>query len=106
MSLFKKYPILKSRYVYVGLAFLIWIVFLDQNNLFQQYKTYQEMQRMNQKEAFLDSEIVKNRELVDRLNSSPEELEKYAREEYWMKKEGEDLYIILPDSVESVDTTQ
>ncbi len=105
-KLFNKYPILKNRYAYVGLAFLIWIVFLDQNNLFQQYKSYQELRNMKKKEAFLDSETVKNREMVEKLSNNRKELEKYARERYWMKKENEDLFIILPDSSATKDSVQ
>ncbi len=105
-NLFNKYPILKNRYAYVGLAFLIWMIFLDQNNLFQQYKTYKELQNMKKKEAFLDSEIVKNKQMVERLSNNQKELEKYARERYWMKKEDEDLFIILPDSTHTQDTLQ
>ncbi len=105
-KLLDKYPILKNRYAYVGLAFVIWMVFLDQNNLFQQYKSYKELKKMEQKEAYLDSEIVKNKEIVQKLTDSQEELEKYARERYWMKKENEDLFIILPDSIKNTDTTQ
>ncbi len=105
-NILKKYPILKNRYAYVGLAFVIWITFLDQNNLFQQYKTYQELKRMEEKEVFLDEEIEKNKQMVEKLNTSPEELEKYARERYWMKRDNEDLFIILPDSVKSKDSLQ
>ncbi len=105
-DILKKYPILKNRYAYVGLAFLIWIIFLDQNNLFNQYKSYQELKKMEQKEAYLDSEIVKNKAMEEKLTTSKEELERYARERYWMKKDNEDLFIILPDSVKNKDSLQ
>ncbi len=105
-EIFKKYPILKNRYVYVTLFFLVWMIFLDDNNLFQQYRSYKELQKMKDKEAYLDEEINKNKEKIEKLSQSAEEREKYARERYWMKKENEDLYIILEDSLSITDTTQ
>ncbi len=96
----EKYPLLKNRYFLVAVLFSIWMIVFDQNNLFHQYESQQELKRMKEKEAFLDSEIVKNQRMLDRLENDPDELERYAREEYWMKKDSEDLFIII-DSADS-----
>lgn len=103
---FQKYPLLRNRYILILVAFLIWMTFLDQNNFFNQYKMTKELQRMKEKEAYLDSETVKNQQKVEELSKSKQALEKYARERYWMKKENEDLFIILEDSVNRKDTIQ
>ncbi len=105
-SIFTKYPILKNRYIYVSIGFLIWMIFIDDNNVFQQYKSYKELQKMKAKEAYLDEEIQKNKARVENLSSSAYQREKYARERYWMKRDNEDLYIILEDSINTQDTVQ
>ncbi len=99
-AFFEKYPLLKNRYFIVTVLFLVWMLIFDQNNFFHQYDTQKELNSMRQKEAYLDSEIARNRAQIEKLEN-PEELERYAREKYWMKKDNEDLFIIL-DSADTI----
>ena len=52
-----------------------------------------EINKLEKQKEFLQEEIKKDKEVIDRL-SDPEELEKFAREQYYLKKKDEEIYII------------
>ena len=90
--------IFKNFYFIAGAIFLIWMVFLDNNDLISQAKLsgkYNDL--LDEKEYY--KEKIKEVE-VDRagLLSDDELLEKFARERYLMKKKEEDLFIIVKKS--------
>jgi|TARA_B110000914_G_scaffold157033_1_gene138070 cell division protein DivIC len=84
----------KNKYFIVGFLFLIWISFIDENNLIV---LNQQMNNLGEKQKEIDSlerEIEELELRLEGLNNDPEELEKFARENFLMKKENEDIVII------------
>lgn len=82
-------------YVLATLFFLFWITFIDSNNLVNHFRLSQKLNQLeDQKEFYLGKKekITAERE---ELLSNPELLEKFARERYLMKKQTEDLYVIV-----------
>lgn len=82
-------------YVLAILFFLFWMFFIDSNNLVNHFRLSQKLNQLeDQKEFYLEkkAEITAERE---ELMSNPELLEKFARERYLMKKQTEDLYVIV-----------
>lgn len=93
-------PILKNKYTIVIFLFSIWITFLDDNNLIV---LYQRLNTLESKQAEIDNLKADNKEMeerLERLSKDPEELERFARENFLMKKEGEDIIIIRSKSNE------
>ena len=92
---YKKIPdVFKNKYFIVGFLFIIWIVFLDENNL---VSLNQQMNKLEEKQEIIDSlktEISEMEDKLERLNNDPKELEKFARENFLMKKDNEDIIII------------
>ena len=86
----------KNKFFLAALAFLIWMVFFDRNDLFSQYQYYQQLSKLKQERDFYKVETAKVQKELDELNSNPQELEKYAREKYLMKKDNEDVFVIVP----------
>nr|WP_246865811.1 septum formation initiator family protein [Croceivirga thetidis] len=77
----------------VSLAFIVWMLFFDTNS-FRNHKALQkEIDKLEQQKEFLETEISKDKATLKKL-SDPKELEKFARENYYMKKEGEELFLI------------
>lgn len=73
------------------------MLFIDTNDFYTQYKLNQKRKSLEaQKEYYLEkiSEVKEDR---DELFSSDERLEKFAREKYLMKKETEDLFIVVEE---------
>jgi len=96
LRLIEKIPaIFRNKYILTILIFLIWLLLLDSNNLISRYKEIRELHRLrNEKEYYL-KKIEIDRQKLQELKTDNESLEKFAREQYRMKKTEEDLYIIL-----------
>ncbi len=92
-SFFKKY--IHNKYFYTLLAFLIWMLFFDSDSLQRQFKLSQTIQNLKKQEKFYKQEIKKNQNAVNALKYDTTLLEKYAREKYFMKKDNEDIYIVI-----------
>lgn len=88
-------PILKNRYVLVGLIFLIWMLFFDSNDLISQYKYKQKLNQLEESKMFYLQQIDEVKQDKEELFTNLEKLEKFAREKYKMKRDDEDLYIVL-----------
>tara|TARA_B100000787_G_C15928277_1_gene179617 strand:+ start:37 stop:348 length:312 start_codon:yes stop_codon:yes gene_type:complete len=85
---------LQNKYLIIIILFLIWIAFIDNNNLIKQYKFKQNIKSLKEKKQFYINEIYNDSiELSDIINDSNKR-EKFAREKFLMKKENEDIYII------------
>ncbi len=85
----------RNKYVLTIVLFLIWILLLDSNNLISRYREMRELKKLrNQKEYYINKIEEESRKLRE-LKTGNDNLEKFAREEYRMKKPDEDLYIIL-----------
>lgn len=84
-----------NKYVYTTLAFLVWMAAFDRNNMFSQYRLTSELRMLeNEKEHYVE-EIRKDSIAMSELMGSVEKLEKYGRERYLMKKDDEDVFLIV-----------
>lgn len=89
---------LRNKFIIAGAAFVVWLAFLDRNNLLSQFQLQSEVNKLESQKEFFRAEIDKTREEQRELLSSPEKLEKFAREQYLMKKDNEDLFIIKDEN--------
>jgi len=89
--------ILKNKYGIILLIFATWMLIFDENNLFRQIKITREYNKVRKEMKFFEKEIKTNSQGVKRLSDDPALLEKLARERYMMKKNNEDVYLIIPD---------
>jgi cell division protein FtsB len=87
--------IIKNKYLLVTVAFVVWMIFFDKNDIFSQYQYYKQDSKLKKERDFYQTETVKvNREL-DELTSNRAALEKFAREKYFMKKDDEDVFVVV-----------
>ena len=84
---------LKNIYVIITLLFLVWMVFIDANSYLFHRELNEELDALENKKEFYQKEIVKDIKALKKLTTQ-QGLEKFAREEYYMKRENEDIYII------------
>ncbi|GMQ28267.1 FtsB family cell division protein [Algoriphagus confluentis] len=82
-------------YVLATSFFLFWMIFIDSNNLINQFRLSKKLWDLeDQKEFYLEKKAQVKAEREE-LMSNPELLEKFAREKYFMKKQTEDIYVIV-----------
>ncbi|TAE00176.1 MAG: septum formation initiator family protein [Bacteroidetes bacterium] len=84
----------KTFYVISTLIFVVWMSFFDGNDLYSQYQLRKKLSQMEEERKFYleNIEILKQQKLE--LLKNNEILEKFARENYQMKKRTEDVYVI------------
>ena len=98
----KWFSILTNIYILILTVFVIWMIFFDTNSLLIHMELKREINKLEKQKEFLKDEIKKDKEIIDRL-SDPEELEKFAREQYYLKKKDEEIYIIeYEDSLKNI----
>ena len=89
----KWFKILSNMYVLALTIFVIWMAFFDTNSLLIHLELRKEVKKLEQQKEFLQKEITNDKKILKKLNT-PEELEKFAREKYYMKKENEEIFLI------------
>jgi cell division protein FtsB len=87
--------LLKNKFFLVTLAFLVWMIFFDKNDLFSQYEYRQQVSKLRQERDFYKTQTAQVTKELDELTSNPQKLEKFAREKYLMKKDNEDVFVII-----------
>ena len=99
MSLLKKiytqYLSRLNKYWLVVIAFLIITFFVGDSNLYKRYSYDEKIRVLENEIKYYQKEIEINRKKLDDIHTSKERLERFAREEYFMKKPDEDVFIIL-----------
>lgn len=85
--------LLINKYIWVGLLFVIWMAFLDTNSLYVHLDLNNEIHKLEKRKEYYNSEIKSDKEQIKSLQQ-PFEIEKYARENFYMKRPDEDIFII------------
>src|SRR6056297_1654311 len=70
----------------------IWFAFIDTYSLWTRYDLSQRKDDLKQKTEQLEAETARLKQQIKDLKNDPALLERIAREEYGMKKEGETIY--------------
>ena len=86
--------IITNKYLLAFGFFVVWMLFFDQRDYFQQRDRSAELKKLEAKKRYYVQEIDKTQKELTDLQNNPAALEKFAREHYLMKKDGEDIYII------------
>lgn len=82
---------LQNRYYLTLVVFLFWLVFLDKHNLWTQWRLTGAVNRLEYDREFYRQKIKEVREEAEEFETTKE---KFAREHYFMKRKGEDVYLI------------
>ena len=88
-------PIFRNIFFLTGLVFAVWMVFFDENNLMVQYSRRKELIALQKKSNFYKHEITKVEKQYQELIANSETQQKFARENYMMKKDNEDIFVIV-----------
>lgn len=90
--------IFRNKYVLTIIIFVIWVSLLDSNNLIVRYREMRELHKLKIDREYYIKRIGEDKQKLHELKTDNHNLEKFAREQYHMKKPDEDLYIILTPS--------
>ena len=100
----KKYPnfmksmkllrILKNKFVLASILFVGWMLFFDHNNLFLHLQYRAELNDLKERKQYYKDQIEKTKSDIDLIKTNPLWMEKVAREQYLMKRENEDVFLV------------
>lgn len=88
-------PFLRNKYFLTITIFVVWILLLDTNNLIERYSQISDLRKLRQEKEYYTKKIEEDKKKLNELKTDNHNLEKFAREQYKMKKKNEDLYIIM-----------
>ena len=89
--------LIRYRYAITLGVFVLWMIFFDQNNMIEQYKLRSQLKDLKDEKEYYLQEMAKAQQEYDELFTNQESLEKFAREKYLMKRENEDIFVIVPE---------
>lgn len=93
---FKSIPALfKNPYFITAILFVVWMIFFDEANVVNQYRLHTQLNNLREKKLFFVQQIAATDKAFLELTSNPQSQEKFAREHYWMKKDNEDVFVIV-----------
>jgi len=87
------FKFLSNKYVWSLLFFIAWMIFLDNYSYFDHRVLDKQIDELEDNKAYYQEEIRKDEKQIKQLKN-PGQIERYAREKYYMKRENEDIYII------------
>lgn len=82
------------------LAFIVWMLFLDINSYLIHNELNTEIEELEQSIDYYQIEIASDEMKLEELTTDDKKLEKFAREEYWMHRKGERIFLIEQDDHE------
>ena len=88
-------PLFRNIFFLAGLIFAVWMVFFDENNMMVQYSRWHELRALQKKSNYYKQEMAVVNKKYEELTTSAASQEKFARENYMMKKDNEDVFIIV-----------
>ena len=89
--------LLKNFYFLFFIYFLIWMIIIDSNGFLNRYRLSSKLDELRKEKEYYVQEIDKVTIDKEKFESNEEILEKYAREEYLMKKESEDIFYVIKE---------
>ena len=89
--------IFRNKYILTLLVLIVWLLVFDRNNLIDRVKYLKALDEMEEQKIYYIEKIRHDSARLDELRTDAENLEKFAREQYLMKKENEDIFVIVDE---------
>ncbi|MBV6403801.1 MAG: hypothetical protein GFGODING_00547 [Flavobacteriales bacterium] len=87
---------LRNRYGAAVLVLFAWIAFFDEYDLWTTFKLRRQLAHMKAEQAWYHEQIGVTRQHLHQLTSDKQLLEKFARERYLMKRDNEEIFVLVP----------
>lgn len=88
-------PYAKSKYVISLVIFIVWVSFFDENRLISRIGQRTELNKLEEQKEYYREQIEISKERLKQLRTNRNNLEKFAREQYLMKKPNEDIFVVV-----------
>ncbi|PKQ69217.1 septum formation initiator family protein [Labilibaculum manganireducens] len=89
--------IVRNKYVITFLIFYFWLFFFDQHSVWERKGNEDTIESLEKEKAYFIEKIETDKNRIHELKTNRKNLEKFAREQYLMKKKGEDIFIMIEE---------
>ncbi|WP_432714735.1 FtsB family cell division protein [Pedobacter sp.] len=93
----KVFEIFRNKYFIATAAFVVWMLFFDKNDMLSQYEYRAELHKLQEEKDFYERETKQVNKDLNELSTNLKSAEKFAREKYFMKKDNEDIFVIVKE---------
>lgn len=90
-----------NRYVLAAVIFLVWMIFFDNTSWLVLRELNEEIDKYSQQVEYYKKEYERNDAFYQKLMNDKNAKEKFARENYFMKKPNEEIFILVVDSAKT-----
>jgi len=98
-SIPEKYrPYIFNKYVLTTLGFLVWLTFFDQHDFILQHSYKKKLNGLKKESRYYSDQIEKNKKTMEELFTNNKNLERFAREKYYMKRDNEDIFVFVDEN--------
>ncbi|MFN3402951.1 MAG: FtsB family cell division protein [Cytophagaceae bacterium] len=87
----------KNFYFIFALIVFIWMLFFDSNDFINQYRMRQKLKELENQKAFYQEKIEQVKKDRQAFLNNHAELERFARENYLMKKKEEEVFVVIEE---------
>lgn len=91
------FKLVRNKWIVVTVLFLTWIIFFDENSIISHQKNKRRLYELKQQEEYYRERIEVDKQKLEDLKAGEEKLEKFAREQYYMSKSDEDVFVVTDD---------
>lgn len=85
----------KNKYLLTLIGLGVWLAFFDRNDIVTQYDLKQQVNKLEKERDYYVKEITANKQSIEELHTNQKSLEKFAREAYHMKRDNEEVFVIV-----------
>ncbi|RZL47565.1 MAG: septum formation initiator family protein [Pedobacter sp.] len=87
--------LIRNKYFLAVITFGVWMMFFDKNDMLSQYEYRAQVNKLQQEKDFYAKETASVKKDLKELDSNLNTVEKFAREKYFMKKDNEDVFVVV-----------
>ena len=91
----KLLDLFRNKYFLATAAFFFWIMFFDKNDMMSQYEYRTEANKLQSEKEYYENQTDQVKTDLNELSTNLNSAEKFAREKYFMKKDNEDVFVIV-----------
>lgn len=95
VSMKRLLELLRNKYFLAVVGFAVWMMFFDKNDMLSQYEYRAQVNKLQLEKDFYTKETASVKKDLKELDSNLNTVEKFAREKYFMKKDNEDVFVIV-----------
>jgi cell division protein DivIC len=90
----KVLPWVKNKFILTTFVFLLWLIIFDRSNWFDMVGEFRAIHSLENEKEYYQKKIETDNKKLKELKTNDENLEKFAREQYLMKKPNEEIFIV------------